>query len=169
MEIELPYPPSVNHYWRNVKGHMTISKAGKAFRGRARAICLAMGLQCVQERIRLDIEAFPPDKRSRDIDNLLKAPLDALGKGFLYNDDSQIDEIHLHRRECFPNGKLLVRVTPLVGGEVSSSDDVIHELRNKLSDLDKERAELMEVLAMLEGEGEQAQRSPGPPMGVGPS
>jgi crossover junction endodeoxyribonuclease RusA len=152
VEIELPYPPSVNHYWRNVKGHMTISKAGKAFRDRARATCLAMGLQCVQDRLCLEIEAFPPDRRSRDLDNLLKAPLDALGKGFAYADDSQIDEIHLYRRDCHPQGRMLVRVKPLSGGEVSSSDDVIHELRKRIDDLDRERADLVEVLAMLEGD-----------------
>ena len=151
MRIDLPYPPSVNHYWRNVRGRMTIGKAGRDFRAKARAICLAMGLGCVQDRICLAIEAYPPDSRARDLDNLLKAPLDALGKGFAYNDDSQIDEIHLYRRECFPGGKLEVCITPLGGGDVSSSDDVIAELRQRLKAIDEEREQLLEMLEALEG------------------
>lgn len=152
MKIELPYPPSVNHYWRNVKGRMTIGKAGRDFRAKARAICLAMGLGCLQDRICLGIEAYPPDNRARDIDNLLKAPLDALGKGFAYNDDSQIDEIHLYRKERFPGGKILVSITPIGGGDVSSSDDVIAELRQRLSELNEERAQLEAMLEALGGD-----------------
>ena len=32
MEIVLPYPPSVNTYWRAVKGRVILSKKGREYR-----------------------------------------------------------------------------------------------------------------------------------------
>ena len=32
IRLELPYPPSVNTYWRSVAGRVLISKAGRMYR-----------------------------------------------------------------------------------------------------------------------------------------
>jgi Holliday junction resolvase RusA-like endonuclease len=32
MELQLPFPPSVNQYWRNFRGRTIISKAGRDYR-----------------------------------------------------------------------------------------------------------------------------------------
>lgn len=37
-EIELPYPPSINHYWRRVGSRTLISREGRRFRERVVAI-----------------------------------------------------------------------------------------------------------------------------------
>jgi len=61
------------------------------------------------EHLKVTITAFPPDKRKRDLDNLLKAPLDALQ--FLYGDDSKICELTIKRgavmkgSRCFINSE----------------------------------------------------------------
>jgi Holliday junction resolvase RusA-like endonuclease len=34
LEVELPFPPSVNHYWRMWRGRMVISTEGRAYRER---------------------------------------------------------------------------------------------------------------------------------------
>ncbi|NBW23084.1 MAG: RusA family crossover junction endodeoxyribonuclease, partial [Caulobacteraceae bacterium] len=42
-------------------------------------------------------EAFPPDKRKRDLDNVLKSLLDALTHANVWDDDSQIDDLRIYR------------------------------------------------------------------------
>lgn len=50
------------------------------------------------ERLRVELLVTPPDKRLRDLDNLLKATLDAMQKAAVYDDDSQIDELIVRRQ-----------------------------------------------------------------------
>ena len=47
-------------------------------------------------RLRVEIEAFRPDKRRRDLDNLLKATLDGLAHAGVYEDDSQIIDLRIY-------------------------------------------------------------------------
>jgi len=56
------------------------------------------------------MDAFPPDRRRRDLDNLQKSTLDALEHAGLYEDDSQIDLLIARRCEVAPGGKLIVRM-----------------------------------------------------------
>lgn len=44
-------------------------------------------------KVEIIIYAYPPDDRRRDIDNVLKALLDALEKGGLYENDNQIRKL----------------------------------------------------------------------------
>lgn len=41
-------------------------------------------------QLSVSLVVVPPDRRRRDIDNMLKAPLDAMCHAGLYQDDSQI-------------------------------------------------------------------------------
>jgi len=61
-------------------------------------------------RLGLVIAAYPPDRRKRDLDNLLKATLDALVHTKIIRDDSDIDELGIARREVFPSGRLVLRL-----------------------------------------------------------
>ena len=45
LEVELPYPPSINHYWRRVGARTLISREGRRFRREVIAILAAMGVQ----------------------------------------------------------------------------------------------------------------------------
>ena len=101
----LPWPPSLNHYWGiNTKaGTYYITKKGKAFRAQTKFICWGVlkNKEPYTERLSVRVDAYPPDKRKRDLDNVLKAPLDAMEDAGVYNNDSQIDEIHIVRKaEC---------------------------------------------------------------------
>ena len=111
--LVLPYPPSVNHYYRNVSGRTLISAAGRAYRVR---VAVEMSLQRpkpirgpMRGRLRLEVEVSPPDRRRRDLDNILKALLDALQHAGLYGDDSQIDELEMRRRVPISSGRVVVR------------------------------------------------------------
>jgi crossover junction endodeoxyribonuclease RusA len=100
--ITLPYPPSVNHYWRHFRGRTVISREGRTFRTNVCAL-LAGGNGPRKPpsggRIALCMDAFPPDRRRRDLDNLQKPTLDALQHAGVYEDDSQVDLLITRRRE----------------------------------------------------------------------
>lgn len=109
-EAELPYPPSINHYWRRV-GHKTlISRTGRAFRVNVVAILARRRLQVLHGPLEIEIDLHPPDRRRRDVDNALKSLLDALQHGGVYLDDSQIVHLEVTKREPVAGGKTLVRI-----------------------------------------------------------
>ena len=118
MMITLPYPPSINHYYRRVGPRTLISREGREYR---RAICglLASGdgsgirKPPAGGRIALAMDAFPPDRRRRDLDNLQKSVLDALEHAGVYADDSQIDLLITRRQTAIKGGRLDVRVEDL--------------------------------------------------------
>ena len=116
MHLTLPWPPSVNHYWRVCKGRMCLSKAGKQYR----TDCLAAVLSQIGKpttasyAVTVEIAAYPPDRRVRDLDNLLKATLDALSYCGILQDDSQIDDLRIFRGHVSDNPHLDVRVGEFV-------------------------------------------------------
>jgi len=97
IDITVPWPPSVNQYWRQYQGRMLISAQGRKYR---EAIIQQVWLEGKIKRItgdlKVTIEAFRPDERRRDLDNLLKSTLDALAHAGLYEDDSQIRDLRIY-------------------------------------------------------------------------
>ena len=65
------------------------------------------------DRLQVIIYAHPPDKRRRDLDNLLKATLDAIQHAGVYPDDSQIDEILIMRGDVRKSGELEITINSL--------------------------------------------------------
>ena len=111
LEVELPYPPSVNHYWRMVGSRMLISREGRTFRARVCPILQTSAMKTLLGRLTVKIEVYPPDRRRRDLDNVQKAVLDALEKGGAYEDDSQIDLLICERGDLVKDGAAIVRAT----------------------------------------------------------
>lgn len=94
----LPYPPSVNTYWRTNGKRRYISKAGVDFANAVQAIVVDQNRKWFgNKRLELDITIHPRSKRRMDLDNCLKAILDALMKAGCYVDDSQIDLLTVRR------------------------------------------------------------------------
>jgi crossover junction endodeoxyribonuclease RusA len=132
MIFALPYPPSINHYWRHVGPRTLISREGRTFRTNVCALLGGGGPRKppVGGRIALAMDAFPPDGRRRDLDNLLKPSLDALQHAGVYEDDSQVDLLVARRREMDrPYGHIEVTVgelplerCPLCGGPMPSEN-----------------------------------------------
>jgi crossover junction endodeoxyribonuclease RusA len=117
-KLILPFPPSVNTYWRHLSkgplaGRTLLSEDGRKYR---QAVAKAMVLQCApgigDRRVKLDIEARMPDRRRRDLDNVPKALLDALTHAGFWADDSQIDDLRVWRSDRM-GGELVVTVTLL--------------------------------------------------------
>ena len=97
IEITLPWPPSVNTYWRNFDGRMIISARGREYRETVGdQMTLQKMVNHFKGQLKVEIEAFRPDKRRRDLDNLLKATLDGLAHAGVYEDDSQIVDLRIY-------------------------------------------------------------------------
>lgn len=56
------------------------------------------------------MEVYPPDNRRRDLDNLLKATLDAMEKSGLYKDDKDFIDIRIVKKERVPEGKVTIKL-----------------------------------------------------------
>ncbi len=108
--LELPYPPSVNHYWRHYRGRTLISRGGRTFRKDVGAALAAAGVRPMDGRLAVAVEVYPPDRRRRDIDNVQKALLDALEHGGAFHNDSQVVWLLTEKAEVVPGGKTTVRI-----------------------------------------------------------
>ncbi|MFP1483278.1 RusA family crossover junction endodeoxyribonuclease [Escherichia coli] len=102
----LPYS-TVNTYWRRRGSTYFVSKAGERYRRDVALIVCQQRLKLnLSGRLAEKIIAEPPDKRRRDLDNILKAPLDALTHAGLLIDDEQFDEVNIMRGQVVPGGRL---------------------------------------------------------------
>jgi crossover junction endodeoxyribonuclease RusA len=96
--LDLPWPPTANTYWRRNGGRYFISKRGQDYREYVAKACYAyQGLFVAEDRLRVKIKAYPPDRRKRDLDNLFKSTLDSIQHAGLYVDDCQIDKLSIER------------------------------------------------------------------------
>ena len=101
VSVELPWPPSVNRYYRVFRNRILISRDGRKYR--VMAVSRLGGLNGkLKGELEVEIDLYPPDRRRRDIDNPLKCLLDSMTHAGVYEDDSQIKDIELHMREPMP-------------------------------------------------------------------
>lgn len=116
-----PWPPSNNRYYRHLTkgrlaGRTLISKNGREYREMVYARVAEQGrpVQPLSGRLRLEVHAYPPDARKRDLSNLTKCLEDSLVRAGVMVDDSQIDQLYLERRpKDAPFGRVEVLVLPL--------------------------------------------------------
>lgn len=69
MLLNLPWPPSTNHYYRHIGYRTLISREGRMFRQDVCALLAGGGPRKPPAggRIALAMDAFPPDRRRRDM------------------------------------------------------------------------------------------------------
>jgi len=114
--LTLPYPPSVNTYWRSpnsgkLAGRTLISKKGREYRQQVQQTIKDAGYPKAKPgRLIVTIIVYPPDYRRRDLDNLPKAVLDSLTHAGVIEDDSLIDHLSIRRYLRYPGGKVFVTV-----------------------------------------------------------
>ena len=114
--LELPWPPSVNHYYRHVGPRVLISREGHAYREIVLSIVHGFGIKTMPGPIALHGVFYPPDRRRRDLDNVGgKVLIDALQNAGLFYDDCQIKRICLEMREPMENGWCVVNVRQMKG------------------------------------------------------
>lgn len=115
----LPWPPSVNSAYRSVSiggsVRVLLSRDGRAYKDAAR---LQLMRQCVPcfgtARVAVEVVAYPPDRRARDLGNLDKLLMDSMEPQVFHN-DAQIDYLVFDRRawQIVPGGRLDITVTEL--------------------------------------------------------
>lgn len=111
--LELPWPdrrlsPNAREHWT------TTSKIKKLYRARCKAIGLAVGLGYLEgseNAVSVCLTFFAPDKRARDMDNMLasmKAGLDGLADAMGVDDSKW--RISMEVAESTKGGRVLVEV-----------------------------------------------------------
>ena len=114
--ILLPYPPSANSLTRH-RGR-GVYRNPKYTRWLGAACKLRMwrnGL--IEDPVAVEIRACPPDRRRRDLDNIVKPVLDALTRAGVWSDDHLVHRLSvLWDRENVENG-VLISITALNAGE----------------------------------------------------
>jgi crossover junction endodeoxyribonuclease RusA len=61
----------------------------------------------------VSIDVWFPDRRRRDLDNLLKPILDVCTRGNVWGDDVQVRNLHIALRGHKPGGRIKLVITPL--------------------------------------------------------
>ena len=111
IELTLPWPPSINHYYGRARnGRVFIKAKGVEFRSRVADIVANAGKAAETGNLAMFIWVSPPDKRKRDLDNLVKATQDALQEAGCYENDCQIAALHVERGEIQKGGKVFVQI-----------------------------------------------------------
>lgn len=110
-QLVLPWPPSSNTYWRRNGPRYFITAAGIAYRQQVAILGREWRDRFAKEqRVSVIVEAYPPDKRRRDVDNIFKCLLDSMQWAKIYVDDSQIDRLFVERKAVEPPGKVIVSI-----------------------------------------------------------
>ena len=117
--LELPFPPSVNHYWRSVRiGKATrtlISAPGRKFRHQVEQTVMAERKALgIDSGVAVAVTLHAPDNRRRDLDNFGgKALLDALTHAGVWRDDSQVWRLSMEWGKNIRGGKAVVEIRRL--------------------------------------------------------
>lgn len=121
--FELPYPPTVNTYWRSMimKNKATgepfikvyTSEDGLKYQKAVEKIFRFNAGQAMTGPLFFQADFHPPDKRQRDLDNLLKSIIDALAEAGAFENDDQIQEIHVRMGKPLKGGIAYVTISQL--------------------------------------------------------
>lgn len=116
IELELPFPPSLNSYYRAMynfktkKCYVTRSATGKAYR---KLVCsLFRGFPTLTGKLHVSTMLCCPTGHRRDIDNYDgKVLWDALTHAGVWKDDSQITSRYSEWGENVKGGKVIMNIT----------------------------------------------------------
>lgn len=115
MEVILPYPPSANRMYRFPKKleYPLLSKEGREYyKTVARKLPRFKGP--ITQSVAVSIGAVVPDKRKRDLDNIIKPILDALTKAGCWVDDSQVKDLRVTKIGVLKPGHVRVIIWELM-------------------------------------------------------
>lgn len=126
IRLTLPWPPSINHakhFWR---GRVVTSKAAVEYR---KAVADEVwqhhpGRRLGKVRLEVHIQAFPPDRRKRDLDNIQKVLIDSIQAAGLFDDDEQIDYLSILRGPRLDGGMVNVQITEKKNGKEHEKNNV---------------------------------------------
>ena len=98
------FPPTINTYYGTRGKLRFINARGKEYRKEIEHLWSKGDQVQMDGRLILCVSLFPPDKRKRDIDNVVKPLQDALMHAGVFEDDSQIDMVLVRRMKQVKGG-----------------------------------------------------------------
>lgn len=116
IDLSLPMPPSLNNYYRRVGPKVLISAQGRRYRAAVAMLVRSKQIQRLDGRLRMSIRVHAPDRRRRDLDNVLKALWDALQHAGVYADDGNIDTLLVQREDIKEGGMVRVNIQEINRG-----------------------------------------------------
>ncbi len=112
---QLPWPPSVNGYWRAIcrgrRPAQILSERGRNYRINAEEQIVFQGVREVRGDTTATLILHPPTRRAFDVDNYAKAVLDVLTHTGVLDDDSQIVDLRIVKADRVKGGRVDVRLT----------------------------------------------------------
>lgn len=113
--ITLPFPPSVNHYWRHVvmgkRVTTLISAPGRKYSAAVQGeVLLQKAARRINSHVAMTVLLHAPDRRRRDVDNYAKSLLDSLVKSGVLEDDSVVRDLRLVWGDVLSGGKAVVMI-----------------------------------------------------------
>lgn len=119
MKLVLPFPPSVNTYWRApnkgpLAGRHLVSADGRKYQSAACAAIIEQLRRLPKpstEQAAVEITLYPPDARRRDLDNYNKALFDALTHAGIWEDDSQVKRMLVEWGPVVPKGRVEITIS----------------------------------------------------------
>ena len=95
----MPWPPSVNGYWRAFKGRQIISKRGRDYRKQAvdRMKELNLNGEMLKSNLSVSLVLNPPTLRRYDIDNFNKGLFDSMSEAKFWEDDEQVHRLTIRK------------------------------------------------------------------------
>lgn len=109
IELTLPYPPQVNHYYTVARGRKVLSTKGRDYKATVAGICRAERVRQLEGEVLVEIDVFRP-RKSGDLDNTLKPVLDSI-ESHAYKNDRQIIQIVARRHDDKTNPRVEIRLT----------------------------------------------------------
>lgn len=104
MKLNILYPPSVNTLFTNRRGSNGKKRIPTdRYRVWRRAVdteIMVQGRECFEGPVIVAMTFCKPDRRKRDLDNLLKAPIDMLVRNGILADDDQIVRLSAAWGDC---------------------------------------------------------------------
>jgi crossover junction endodeoxyribonuclease RusA len=124
LRFTMPWPPSSNTYYRHIilggkfkkaRAHTLLSESGREYRIAALAAVRQqrVPLEAVSGRLAIEVVAYPPDRRRRDLSNMWKGMLDSLVHAHVIADDGDTDYESIRRGPVRPGGLLELTVREL--------------------------------------------------------
>jgi crossover junction endodeoxyribonuclease RusA len=113
ISLTLPWPPSINHYWRRAGKVIHVSTEGTRF-GRRVGIAVRGQFRSapIDQPVAVLVEAWGPRASWGDVDNRVKPLLDALTKAELWTDDRLVRDVRIVDRGQCAGGKVVVSIRP---------------------------------------------------------
>jgi crossover junction endodeoxyribonuclease RusA len=124
LKFTLPWPPSINSMYqqgiiggvhKKARASMFLSQVGKDYRLAAAAAIDEQHVprRSLAGRLVVSAIAYPPDARTRDLDNLWKSALDVLKHCNVITDDGHIDDLHIRRGPERRGGQFVITITEI--------------------------------------------------------